>query len=135
MCCSLVALIRSEFVDLNQYTAYIDRLEKLPEEEKEMIKADASRTYTEARQTYIDECKSILALYQINLNEGATFEFMNCEFSQSKNFPDIGLLTCFYTAIIPSEETPLVDAIVFECIKTGTGWRILDGFYDAPEIN
>ena len=27
--------LTNEFVDLNQYTAYIDRLEKLPEEEKE----------------------------------------------------------------------------------------------------
>lgn len=127
--------LMNEFVDLNQYTSYIDRLEKLPQEEKELIKAGASKTYTEARKTYNDECLGILELYKSNIKSGATFAFINCTYKQSKNFPDIGLLTCFYTANIPVEEDPLIDAIVFECIKTATGWRILDGFYEAPEIN
>lgn len=127
--------LAEEFVDLNQYTSYIDRLEKLPQEEKEAIKADASKSYTEVKQSFNVECQKILRLYSLNRRAGSTFEFTKSTFTQSKNFPDIGFVTCFYVANIPVEEEPLVDAFVFECIKTANGWRILDGFFDAPEIN
>ena len=125
----------NEFVDLVQYTSYIDRLEKLPEEDREAIKANASRSYSEVRQYFVEECSRILKLYETNSTLGATFEFRMSVFTQNKNFPDIGLVKCFYIANIPAEEEPLEDAIVFECIKTASGWRILDGFFDAPEIN
>jgi len=127
--------LNKEFVDLVQYTSYIDRLEKLPEEEREAIKLDATKSYAEVRQLFDLACTNILNLYQSNTELGATFIFLNSVFAKSKNFPDIGLVTCYYQANIPGEEEPLEDAIVFECIKTGSGWRILDGFFDAPEIN
>ena len=129
------AALTDEFVDLNQYTSYIDRLEKLPQEEKEAIKADASKSYTEVKQNFNAECQKIVKLYSLNSRAGSTFEFTNCTFTQSKNFPDIGFVTCYYVANIPVEEEPLEDAFVFECLKTENGWRILDGFFDAPEIN
>lgn len=127
--------IEDEFVDLIQYTSYIDRLEQLPEEERESIKLGASKSYTEVRQNYAIECANILELYQSNTKLGAQFTYLYSAFSSSKNFPDIGLITCYYRANLPGEEEPLEDAIVFECIKTTSGWRILDGFFDAPEIN
>lgn len=129
------AQLKNEFVDLVQYTAYIDRLEKLPEEERETMKLGATKSYTEVKQLFDLECVNILKLYQRNKKSGATFVFLKSVFVQSKNFPDIGLVTCYYQASIPGEEELLEDALVFECLKTESGWRILDGFFDAPEIN
>ncbi len=129
------ARLADEFVDLNQYTAYVDRLTNLPEEDRELMKDVAAKSYSEVKNTFNTECLKILKLYQGVKKKGSTFTYLKSIFTPSKSFPDIGMLTCFYIANIPNEEEPLEDAIRFEVIKTSSGWRILDGFYDDPAIN
>ena len=123
-----------EFVDLNEYTAYIDRLDKLPEEIKEEIKFDATRSYTDVRKGFEEECIRILDLYTNSVKSGATFEYSVTEFEPGKNFPDIGFITCYYIVNLPDAEEPEEDAIRFECILTKNGWRILDGFFNATNL-
>ncbi len=123
-----------QFVDLNDYTAYIDRLEKLPEHLKEEIKRDATKSYTDVRKDYSLECSRILDLYKNARQEGTTFKYSATEYAASKNFPDIGFLTVYYIVNIPGFEEPEEDALRFECIKTVNGWRILDGFFDANDL-
>lgn len=123
-----------EFVDLNEYTSYIDRLEKLPTEIKEEIKFDATRSYTEVRKGFESECYRILDLYQNSQKNGTTFKYSVTEFKASKNFPDIGFITCYYIVNLPDGEEPEEDAIRFECIYTTNGWRILDGFFNDPNL-
>ncbi len=119
-----------EFIDLQDYTAYIDRLDKLPPAEKEEIKRDASRSYTDVLKDYEVECTRILKLYTNSHNEGITFTYSTTEFEPSRNFPNIGIITFYYIVDIPGFEEPEEDGLRFECIKTSNGWRILDGFFD-----
>lgn len=123
--------LQDEFIDLTEYTAYIDRLNNLPEHIREEIKYDATRSYNEVRLDYEAECARIIQLYKQSAATGATFRFDMCEFEPSKNFPNIGFITCYYTVNLPDEEEPEGDALRFECINTPNGWRILDGFFDA----
>ena len=123
--------LQQEFVDLAEYTAYIDQLNNLPENVREEIKYDATRSYNDVRLDYERECSRIIKLYQNSKASGATFKFDLCEFTPSKNFPNIGFITCLYTVNLPDEEEPEGDALRFECINTVNGWRILDGFFDA----
>lgn len=123
--------LQDEFVDLTEYTAYIDRLNNLPEHIREEIKYDATRGYNDVRLDYEAECARIIALYKASAASGATFKLDMCEFEPSKNFPNIGFITCYYTVNLPDEEEPEGDALRFECINTPNGWRILDGFFDA----
>jgi CRISPR/Cas system CMR-associated protein Cmr5 small subunit len=122
--------LMDEFIDLRDYTAYIDRLEKLPAEEKEAIKWDASRSYADVLKDYEVECTRILNLYAQSKREGITFTFSTAEFKPNKNFPNIGILTFYYMIDIPGFEEPEEDGLRFECIKTSSGWRILDGFFE-----
>lgn len=126
------ASLNDEFVGLIEYTAYIDRLEKLPEAQRENLKLGAIKSYDAVKKEYHKECKRILKIYKNTLAEKAEIAFDSCYFQQSKNFPDIGFMTCFYTVLLqgPEEELQL-DAIRFECIKTQNGWRVLDGFFDG----
>jgi hypothetical protein len=124
--------IADEFVDLIDYTAYIDRIDKLPESEKDEIKYNASKSYTSIRNLYNKECNRILKLYKTSQSRGATFTYTTCDFKPSKNFPDIGFMTCYYLVQLPGEdEEEELDTILFECIRTVNGWRILDGFFDG----
>lgn len=127
--------LSNEFVDLQQYSAYIDNLNSLPEDQKENIKRNAAKSYSEVRHDFDSECNRIISLYVDGLKTGTTFTFSNCAFEIDKQFPNIGMITCYYIADIPEEEEPVADAIKFECIKTDTGWRILDGFFDETYAN
>lgn len=122
--------LNDEFVNLVEYTAYIDRLESLPEQQKENIKIGAVKNYSNVRSAYDLECYRILTLYKQSLSIGAEFEFSSCSFKPHKYFNEIGFLTIYYTVMLPGEEEAEVDAIKFECIKTANGWKILDGFFD-----
>jgi hypothetical protein len=123
--------LKNEFIDLVAYTSYVDQLQNLPEYIREEIKYDATRDYHDVRLDYEQECSRILALYQQSKDAGTSFSFDMCAFAPNKNFPDIGIITCFYTVNLPDEEEPEGDALRFECIYTPNGWRILDGFFDA----
>lgn len=123
--------LEHQFVELNEYTAYIDALQKLPEHIKEQIKYDATRSYNDVRVDFEQECSRIKSLYKSGLDEGMQFHLDFCTFEPSKNFPNIGEITCYYTVNIPGDEESAEDALRFECLKTESGWRILDGFFDA----
>lgn len=123
----------NEFVDLREYTAYIDQLDKLPAKEKESIKRDASRSYKDVLRDYEDECLRILSLYANSKEEGISFSYSTTEFNPSRNFPNIGIITFYYIVEIPGFEEPEEDGIRFECIRTKNGWRILDGFFDLTD--
>lgn len=127
--------LTNEFVNLQQYSAFVDELANIPDEQKEDLKHHAVKSYTEVKRDFINECIRILELYHRNQKNGVELTFLNCQYIPSKHFPKIGMLSCFYIANIPEEEEPLEDAIRFECIKTANGWRILDGFFDDPRIN
>lgn len=124
-----------EFVDLNQYGAYIDRLDELQADEKEELKKGATKSYPEVKRDYNEECKRILGLYTESKQAGTKFNFLTSTFTPSKNFPDIGMVVCYYEALLPGEEETVEDAFRFECIKTKSGWRVLDGFFDEPTMN
>ena len=127
--------LNDQFIDLNQYAAYIDNLETLEEFEKDNMKYSAQENYSDIRYDFDKECNRILDLYAEDANYGTTFTFEACEFEANKTFPDLGMMTCYYIADIPDEEEPVRDAIRFECIKTANGWRILDGFFDETDAN
>lgn len=127
--------LNDQFIDLNQYAAYIDNLETLEEFEKENMKYGAQENYSDIRHDFDSECNRIIDLYAEDANYGTTFTFEVCEFEANKAFPDLGMITCYYIADIPGEEEPVRDAIRFECIKTVSGWRILDGFFDETYAN
>jgi len=127
----------NEFVELAEYNAYIDRLAQLPENVREEIKYDASRSYNEVYKEYEKECQRILKLYKRGQVKGIKFSYLNSTFEPSKNFPNLGFITCVYTTVLPEDEYEFEDgddnrdAFRFEAIKTANGWRILDGFFDA----
>ena len=129
-------ILINEFVELAEYTAYIDRLAKLPEEQREAIKFDATRSYNDVQKDFQRECQRMLKLYRKGHENGIAFSYSQSFFEPSKNFPEIGFITCIYTTELPEDEDPLVeednrDAFKFEAIKTANGWRILDGFFTA----
>lgn len=127
--------LNNQFIDLNQYATYIDNLQTLEEHEKENMKYGAQLNYTHVRHDFENECSRILRLYTNDANHGTQFTFEACTFNANKNFPNLGMVTCYYMADIPKEEEPVRDALVFECIKTESGWRILDGFFDETYAN
>jgi hypothetical protein len=129
-------ILINEFVELAEYTAYIDRLAKLPEEQREAIKFDATRSYNDVQKDFQRECQRMLKLYRKAQASGIDFTYQLSFFEPSKNFPEIGFITCVYTTELPEDEEPLVeednqDAFKFEAIQTANGWRILDGFFTA----
>lgn len=129
----------NEFVELGEYNAYIDRLAELPDKVREDIKYDATRTYNDVQKEFEKECSRILKLYKRGQIKGIKFSYLYSTFEPSKNFPDIGFITCVYSSVLPEdedeydlgEEEDTRDAFRFEAIKTANGWRILDGFFDA----
>ncbi len=127
--------LNEQFIDLNQYSAYIDNLKVLEEHEKENMKYGAEQNYSDIRHDFDSECTRILELYKEGKLSGITFSFELCEFEPNKNFPNLGIVTCYYIADIPEEEEPVRDAILFECVQTQNGWRILDGFFDETYAN
>ena len=129
----------NEFVELAEYTAYIDDLGQLPEQVREEIKFDASRSYNDVRKDFESECQRMLNLYSKGKASGITFSYFASFLEPSKNFPDIGFITCVYTTDLNDDEEDLTeednrDAFRFEAIKTASGWRILDGFFDATPL-
>ena len=128
-------LLSEQFIDLNQYAAYIDNLETLEEIEKDNMKYGAQQNYSDIRHDFDNECNRILELYAADVEYGTRFTFEVCEFEANKAFPNLGMVTCYYIADIPNEEEPVRDAIRFECIRTASGWRILDGFFDETYAN
>jgi len=128
--------LTNEFVELTEYTAFIDQLAKLPEQQREAIKFDASRSYNEVQKDFQRECQRMLKLYKKGQANGIVFHYLESFFEPSKNFPEIGFITCVYTTELPGDEDPLVeednrDAFKFEAFRTANGWHILDGFFTA----
>jgi len=121
--------LANEFVDLIEYTAYIDRLEKLPDAQKENIKIGAVKSYDAIKTQFNKECHRILKIYKKSIASGASFTYEDCNFKANKFFKEIGFITVNYNVLMPGEEDEF-DAIRFEVIKTANGWRILDGFFD-----
>lgn len=125
--------LANEFVDLIEYTAYIDRMENMPEAQKENLKTGALKSYDAVKIQFNKECYRILKMYKQSLANGASLSLDSCNFKPNKYFKEIGFITIYYIVAMPGEEAE-IDAIRFECIKTANGWRILDGFFDELQI-
>ena len=128
--------LNEQFIDLNQYSTYIDNLNTLEEIEKDNMKYGAEQNYSDIRHDFDTECNRILDLYADDTDYGTQFKFEICEFESNKSFPNLGMITCYYIADIPREEEGLFQRVIvqeFAYWLISTYWNLQEPYGPLEE--
>lgn len=131
--------LKSWYPSLQEYLAFVDGsyasgLSGLSEEKRaakaDELKQRAGKDYTRFRKEYEQSCRDISDFLGDYLKEGYTIEVLAASGQPDPEDRSVYRVVC--TLSLEHTEDRQVLRLGYLAIKTPSGWRMLDGFFENP---